>query len=191
LVLRLDDRAAGQLRALPPEGQTQVMATDVSASRNVSAVVSSLCQKVGGGGSGSGCGGGGVASFAGVQAAQAANQAAALQALAAAQAQALANARIHAMLPPTRSPHAAPPSSQPPASHASSPGVEAYIAQYNLDERAAVGLRSLPEASQLEVMGTDISAARNVNAVVSTLVRDAARSLPTASVLAGVKRPRE
>ena len=44
----LDSGAARLMRALTPAGQMQVMQTDVSAARNVSAVVATLCQKVGG-----------------------------------------------------------------------------------------------------------------------------------------------
>eukprot|EP00966_Prymnesium_polylepis_P018051 417053-Prymnesium_polylepis.1 len=50
--------------------------------------------------------------------------------------------------------------------------VEAYIMHHSLDERSAGLLRALGSAEQMQVMQTDVSAARNVSAVVSSLCRN-------------------
>ena len=55
---------------------------------------------------------------------------------------------------------------------AMSAAVDAYITQHNLDERACAQLRALGPAEQMQVMGADVSAARNVSAVVSSLCRN-------------------
>ena len=56
--------------------------------------------------------------------------------------------------------------------------VEHYIAQHQLDNLCAGKLRSLAPEMQDLVMRRDISAARNVSAVVSKLVRQARSGLP-------------
>ena len=56
--------------------------------------------------------------------------------------------------------------------------VEHYIAQHQLDNLCAGKLRSLAPEMQDLVMRRDISAARNVSAVVSKLVRQAGQGLP-------------
>jgi hypothetical protein len=49
--------------------------------------------------------------------------------------------------------------------------VEAYITQYNLDDRAANGLRALPEIQQTDVIQQPMNNVRNPSAVVWTRVR--------------------
>ena len=110
----LDERCAAKLRALPLASQLQVMQTNVSAARNVSAVVSSLCNTI------------------------------------------------------------------PPPDP-----VESYIAEHRLDDRCAGQLRALEPAEQSQVMQTDVSAARNVSAVVSSNIQKAT------SVRSGTKRARD
>ena len=146
----LDERCAEQLRALAPAEQSQVMQTDVSAARNVSAVVSSNVQKAMRAGSS-------LAVPLGPSYPPQPNYAPLSRAPA-------AQPMPHVAMTPQYRP--AQPLVQPGA-------VEAYIAQHSLDERCAAKLKALAPAAQFQVMQIDVSAARNVSAVVSSNIQKA------------------
>jgi predicted HD phosphohydrolase len=159
----LDERCAEKLKRLAPAVQLQVMQTDVSAARNVSAVVSSNIQK-------------------------------ALNPIGAGEPPrpSCAPVSLAPAAPPMSVPQLAIAPQYAPPDDLLQPVVqlvEAYIAQHSLDERCAEKLKALPPTLQLQVMQTDVSAARNVSAVVSTNIQKAVREGPSLSVPLGASEP--
>jgi len=159
----LDEKCATKLMALAPAEQLQVMARDVSAARNVSAVVSANIQQV------------------------ASNRA-------------VAPSQSLAMFAPVPLSLVAPPM-QSPSAHAGfvceaqagiasmgsmhASAVEAYIARHRLDSNCANHLRALTPMEQTQVMSIDVSAARNVSAVVESNITKIGRTSAS-----GTKRAR-
>jgi len=154
----LDARCAEKLKALAPAAQLQVMQTDVSSARNVSAVVSSNIQKAS---TGSLLVTTGDAAYARPE--YMLQQPAMM----------LQPAMLQPAMPQRATQQSMPfthgPVGQGRVDMALLGAVDAYIQQHKLDERCAAKLRALPLLSQLQVMQTDVSAARNVSAVVSAL----------------------